>query len=120
MAKKQLHIRASDRLQQQLDALTVGGATVTEIVTVAVDRMYREEVTSMESVMVLDLGQAGSIHAAQGGDGKWYLGRFSLKTGQISNGKELARGHSRSAVLSAGYDTPYATLDEARTAAEQM
>jgi hypothetical protein len=43
MAKKQIHIRASERLQQQLQALATGGATITEVVTVAVDRMYMEE-----------------------------------------------------------------------------
>jgi len=41
--KKQIHIRASARLQRQLERLSIGGATITEIVSVAVDRMYAAE-----------------------------------------------------------------------------
>lgn len=78
------------------------------------------EVEMSESVRVRDLGDQGDIYAALGGDGKWYLGRFSLKTGQISNGRASARGHSANAVLYAGYDTPYDSLDDARAAAQDM
>ncbi|MHC4648973.1 MAG: hypothetical protein ACYTBJ_26260 [Planctomycetota bacterium] len=52
MPKKQLHIRASERLQHQLAALTTGGATVTEVVTIAVDRMYREETAKVKHIKI--------------------------------------------------------------------
>jgi len=73
-----------------------------------------------DSVLVYDLGQGGGIYAAQADDGSWRLGRFSLRTGQISNGCCFARGTSRRAVLDAGYDTPYPTLEDVREAAQAM
>ena len=118
---RQTSIQLTERTEHQVAALKVQGfGTFTSIVRIAIDRMYREEMKMAESVMVKDLGMSGSIHAAQAGDGRWYLGRFDLKRGQISNGREFARGQSASAVLQGGYDIPYATLDEARTAAQRM
>jgi len=43
MPKKQTNIRLSERTLAQLDALTEHGSTITEVVTVAIDRMYREQ-----------------------------------------------------------------------------
>lgn len=118
---KQVSVQLTKVTENQIKDLKARGfGNRTTIMRLAVDRMHREEIPVNESIMVKDLGQSGSIHAARAGDGRWYLGRFSLHSGQISNGRDFARGISASAVLQAGYDTPYATLDEARAAAQKM
>lgn len=73
-----------------------------------------------DSVEVLDLGYQGGIYAAQGDSGKWFLGRFVLKTGQVDNGQSFARGHGRNAVLYAPLNIgPFNSLEAARVAAVQ-
>ena len=48
MSRRQINIRLTDTTARQLDALTTSGYSITSAVTVAIDRLYRDEITNRE------------------------------------------------------------------------
>jgi len=76
--KQQLNIRVSDATKYQLDQLCqMRTTTQTEVIAIAIDRMYREEKTQMETRKLTELeielfpGDA-SVDAAIQRHGTWY------------------------------------------------
>lgn len=57
--KSQINIRASDLLQRQLDELTAHlGTSITETVSIAIDRLYQQENLQVNASLTLEQKQA--------------------------------------------------------------
>lgn len=69
--KSQINIRASALLKKQLDALTEAlGTSITETVSIAIDRMYQQEIKTMKEIKV---GEVNDLHIfAIEADGRYY------------------------------------------------
>lgn len=63
--KKQTTIRMSAATRAKLDELTAHHGTQTEVIAVAIDRLYREEVIQMTGEQLFDLFVAPGVTAAE-------------------------------------------------------